>query len=180
MKQYGTVLISSASLLALTGCRTSGGMREETATGALAGGAVGATTGALIGAAAGNAGSGALIGAAAGALGGGLIGHQLDQEQQAQLQSQAPVTYSHLDQKQPLDTQDVKELSRAGVSDAVIEDEIRASRTIFRLSTADILDLKDAGVSDAVIDFMLQTSSTVLGAAAEGSGPPPAAPVEFV
>ena len=177
-------------LIVLTGCETPYGEPDRTATGALTGGAIGAASGALIGSHGRHAGEGALIGGAIGAITGGLIGNAMDQEHRQRLQQQAPQTYTRVDQGQPLAVADVKELTRAGISDDVIISQIRNSRTVYRLSSADIIDLHNTGVSDKVIDFMISTPSLLGGSSSAISvpqastvvvaQPPPPRPVETV
>jgi outer membrane lipoprotein SlyB len=182
MKHNWIVILLVASGTAITGCVTPGGERDNTATGALTGGAFGATSGALIGASRGNAGAGALIGGAIGVIGGGLIGHSLDEQQQERLRRQSPATYARMDQGQPLSVADVKELSRAGVSEDVIISQVENSHTVFHLSTADIIDMKNAGVSERVIDFMINTPHSAFASASVQTSyaPPPPAPAETV
>ncbi len=60
---------------------------------------------------------------------------------------------------------DVIELSRQGHSDDDIENIIRSTRSVFKLTAADIPRLKDLGVSEAVIRAMLASVP------AESSGP---------
>jgi outer membrane lipoprotein SlyB len=158
--------ILTAGLL-LMGCETPSGRPDNTATGALAGGAIGAGAGAIIGSASHNAGAGALIGGAIGALTGAIVGNSIDQQQRAMLAREYPQTLQRIDQGQPLGLADVKALARAGVSDDVIISQIRNSRTVYHLSTAEIIDLKDSGVSERVIDFMINTPSLY------ASAPPP-------
>jgi len=185
MKLHVLTLALAASAVVLTGCVSPNGEPDNTGSGAL----IGAGTGALIGGASGRGGGGALIGAAVGAVAGGLIGHSMDQEQQARLRQQAPQTYVRVDQGQPLGVADVKALARSGINDDVIISQIRNSHTVYHLSAADIIDLRDAGVSNQVIDFMINTPSSI--GATSGvyapqtstvvvAEPPPPAPVETV
>jgi outer membrane lipoprotein SlyB len=184
MKRHALALSVAALSVLLSGCVNPDGSQNNTGTGALVGGAVGAFTGAVIGGPR-HGGEGALIGAAAGALAGGLIGNSADQEQAARLRAQAPQTYVKVDQGQPLSVADVKALAKAGISQDVIINQIKNSRTVFHLSAADIIDLRDAGVSDAVVNYMINTPSSIGDAAPAGSPvvvqqPPPPAPVETV
>ena len=167
MKLHVLTLALAASAVVLTGCVSPNGEPDNTGSGAL----IGAGTGALIGGANGRGGGGALIGAAVGAIAGGLIGHSMDQDQQARLRAQAPQTYVRVDQGQPLGVADVKALAAAGVGDNVIISQIRNSRTVYHLSAADIIDLRDAGVSNPVIDFMINTPGSI----GETSAPAPQA-----
>jgi len=162
----------------LTGCQYPNGEPNNTASGALIGGAMGAIAGAAIGGPR-NGGAGALIGAAAGAITGGVIGNSMDQEQAAELRAQAPQTYVRVQQGQPLSLADVKALAQAKVSDDVIINQIRNSHTVFHLSTADIIDLHNSGVSENVINFMINSPSlvgddtTVQTSTAVTEAPPP-------
>ena len=177
------LLISGVASLAvlLGGCVNPDGTTNNTGTGAL----IGAGSGAFLGAVAGgprNGGAGALIGATAGLIAGSLIGNSIDREQAARLQATAPETYARVDQSQPLSLADVKALAKAGISEDVMINQIKSSRTIFHLSAADIIDLRDAGVSDKVVNYMISTPSTVSEAqpAAVVQQAPPPPPVETV
>jgi surface antigen len=174
MKRYGHLLVVAVFGISLAGCYYPGGRPDYTASGALAGGA----TGAIIGSAAGRHGSGGLVGAAVGAVVGGLIGHGMDQEQEARLRTQAPQTLERVEQGQPLTVADVKSLSKAGVSDDLIISQIRNSRTVYHLTAEDIIELKRVGVSDKVIDFMISTPTQIPSAEVAGVvGPTPPAPL---
>jgi outer membrane lipoprotein SlyB len=186
MKKHALILSVAGMAVLLSGCVNPDGSANNTGSGVLIGGTAGALTGAAIG---GNShgGQDALIGAAVGALAGGLIGNSADREQEARLRAQAPQTYTRVDQGSPLSVADVKALARAGVSEDVIINQIRISRTVFHLSAVDIIDLRDAGVSDKVVNYMINTPSTV-GATAETmrgtttyiQQAPPPSPVETV
>jgi outer membrane lipoprotein SlyB len=186
MKANTLVFAMAVSAVVLTGCQNPDGTPNNTAGGALIGGAIGAITGAAIGGPR-NGGAGALIGAAAGAIGGGLIGNSMDQEQNARLRAEAPQTYVRVQQNQPLAVADVKALAQAKVGDDVIINQIRNSRTVYHLSVADIIDLRNSGVSENVINFMINTPTTIGGTAdvttsttTVVSEPPPPAPVDTV
>jgi outer membrane lipoprotein SlyB len=143
-----TSLLTAAAVLAvLTSCET------KTQSGALGGAAVGALAGGLIG---GNA-TGALIGGAIGAAGGALIGYALDQQDREIMQRNSPRTLSRIDNGEQLSLDDVKQMSRNGLSDQVIINQIKATQSSFYLSSQQIIDLKKAGVSDHVINFMIRT-----------------------
>ncbi len=185
MKKQALVYVLAVSAVVLTGCVNPDGTQNNTAGGALLGGAVGAITGAAIGGPR-NGGAGALIGAAAGAIGGGLIGNSMDQEQNARLRAQAPQTYVKVDQGQPLSVADVKALAKAGINEDVIINQIKSSRSVYHLSVADIIDLRDSGVSDKIVNFMINTPSVIGGSSAANSTTtvvyqaPPPEPVETV
>jgi len=173
MKRSISQLVVLVAGISLAGCYTPQGRPDYTASGALAGGA----TGAVIGSMAHHPGPGAVVGGALGAVVGGLIGHGLDQQQEAQLRAQAPQTLQRVEQGQPLTVTDVKALSGAGISDDLIISQIRNSRTVYHLTTADIIGLKKAGVSDTVIDYMINTPSQIPSAQVAGEvGPTPPPP----
>jgi outer membrane lipoprotein SlyB len=184
-KLHALVFTMAASAVVLTGCQNPDGTQNNTGSGALIGGVIGAIAGSAIGGPH-RGGEGALIGAAAGAVGGGLIGNSMDQEQNARLRAQAPQTYVKVDQGQPLSVADVKALAKAGISDDVIINQIKNSRTVYHLSPPDIIDLRDSGVSDNVINFMINTPTAVGGSpqfepqTTVVSVPPPPPPYEPV
>jgi outer membrane lipoprotein SlyB len=158
-KLHILILTAATAATVLTGCVNPNGTQNNTGSGALIGGALGAITGAAIGGPR-NSGAGALIGAAAGMIAGGAIGNSMDQQQQEQLRAQAPQTYVRVVQGEPLGIADVKNMSRAGVSDDVIIAQIHGTHTVFRLSAADIIDLHNSGVSDRVVNEMQNTASS--------------------
>ncbi len=165
----------AAAGLSVTGCMSPDGRPDYTASGALAGGA----TGAVLGSMTRHHEAGALVGGAVGAVVGGLIGHGMDQEQEAMLRAQAPQTLQRIEQGVPLTVEDVKALVNAGIGDDLIISQIRNSRTVYRLSTADIIDLKNAGASDVIIDFMINTPTQIQSATVAGEvGPVAPAPLQ--
>jgi hypothetical protein len=174
MKRSASLLVLIGVVgISLAGCMTPQGRPDYTASGALAGGA----TGAIVGSMTRNPGPGALVGGAVGAVLGGLIGHGMDQEQEARLRAQSPQTLQRVEQGQPLLVSDVEALAKAGVSDDLIISQIRNSRTVYHLTTADIIALKKKGVSDRVIDFMINTPSQIPSAQVAGEvGPEPPPP----
>ena len=178
-------LATAVSAVVWTGCQYPNGEPNNTASGALIGGAAGAMTGAAIGGPHNNAGPDALIGAAAGAIAGGIIGNVMDQQQAAALRAQAPQTYVRVQEGQPLTVGDVKAMAAARVSDDVIINQIRSSHTVYHLSSSDIIDLHNSGVSDTVINFMISTPTQVVNDANVPAGPvvaqaPPAPLVQTV
>jgi outer membrane lipoprotein SlyB len=165
-------------LTGLTGCQNPDGTQNNTASGALIGGAVGALTGAAIGGHH-HAGEDALFGAAAGVVAGGLIGYSIDQQQAARLKAQAPQTYVRVDQGQSLSTADIKALAAAGVNDDTIISQINSSHSVYHLSSSDIVDLHNSGVSEKVVNYMINTAS-MASAAPAPVVPAPAAPPTVV
>jgi hypothetical protein len=55
---------------------------------------------------------------------------------------------------------DIKSLSHAGVSDAIILRYIRDHQTVYNLNADEVTGLRKAGVSSSLVDFMLQTPRT--------------------
>ncbi len=146
MKKTWIVLGSIA--LVCTGCET------KTQTGALVGVGAGALAGGLIG-----GGTGALIGGAVGAAGGALIGAALDAQDRRNLEQNAPQTLHKIDNHQELTPYDVESMVKNNLSDDVIIDQIKATKSTFYLTSNQIIELKNAGVSEKIISFMIQTGS---------------------
>lgn len=144
--------------LLVAGCASESGQPDYTTSGAVVGGATGALIGGL---STRHHVTGALVGGAVGAVAGGAVGHGLDRSQQSRLQAQAPQTWQHLEQGQPLTLEDVKAMSRTGASDQAIVTQIQSHRTVYRLTNADLADLRAAGVSEGVIAYMLNTPRTI-------------------
>lgn len=146
MKKVIMLLVAAAAML--TSCET------KTGTYALAGGLLGGAAGAGIGAAV-SGGTGAAIGAGAGAAGGALIGGLIgDSADRCCMERCCPSVLNKCDRCEPLSYNDIKQMSKAGVSDGSIIDQIKASNSRFNLSSADIADLRNSGVSQSVIDAM--------------------------
>lgn len=182
MKQSKFTLAAALLAVAVTGCYNPNGTPNNTATGALTGGAFGAATGAILGGRH-NAGEGALIGAAAGSVLGALVGNSVDQQQAAErLRRQNAEAYARAQQGAPISVADIKALSKAGINDDTIIAQINSSRTVYHLSTPDIIDLQGAGVSQRIITYMIDTarafppSATAVEVTAPP--PPPYAPVD--
>jgi outer membrane lipoprotein SlyB len=141
------ILISTCGVLALSSCSNAG-------TGATIGAIVGVGAGAAIG-----GGEGAIIGGAVGAVSGAIIGSALDDSDRERLQSESPDTLKKVDENKKLSKQDIINMSRAGISDQVIIDQIHASKSKFSLSSDEIIDLKNQGVSQSVINAMIKTKT---------------------
>ncbi len=56
-----------------------------------------------------------------------------------------------------LSISEIINMESRGLTDEEIINEIRDTRTVFKLSSADVVYLRNSGVSDRVIDFMLET-----------------------
>ncbi|HEX2578984.1 MAG TPA: hypothetical protein VHK67_01090 [Rhabdochlamydiaceae bacterium] len=83
----------------------------------------------------------------------------LDTSDRSSLKKQSPRTLKKIDNNEPLSTDDIKKMSRAGLSDDTIMTEIHETKSTFYLSSADIVDLKKSGVSQKIINYMIQTGN---------------------
>jgi len=83
----------------------------------------------------------------------------LDASDRSSLEKQSPRTLKKIDNGEQLSTDDIKKMSRAGISDDTIISQIHETKSIFYLSSADIVDLKKAGISQRVINTMIQTGN---------------------
>jgi hypothetical protein len=90
---------------------------------------------------------------------GSLIAAPLDASDRSALEKQSPRTVKKIDSGEQLSTDDVKKMSRAGLSDDTIMSQIHETKSVFFLSSADIVDLKKSGVSQRVINDMIQTGN---------------------
>lgn len=126
--------------------------RNDTATGAIAGGGIGAVTGALIGGKK-NGEGGALIGAGVGALTGGLIGRGVDNADHAQAAYGTVAAHQANAQVAALAVTnfDLVEMTRAGCSEDLIISTIRSRGSQLDLSPSGLIALKQQGVSDRVV-----------------------------
>ncbi|MDD4909031.1 MAG: hypothetical protein PHJ00_08235 [Candidatus Omnitrophica bacterium] len=118
--------------------------------GAVIGGLLGATAGGVIGHQSHHGGEGAAIGAAAGILGGALVGSQINKNKQG-TQAGGSATAPNPNQ---MSIQQIVDLSKQGVNEAVIIDKIHLTNSKFTLGAADVDSLKQQGVSQAVIEAM--------------------------
>ena len=117
--------------------------------GAAVGGLTGAGVGAAIGHASGNTGAGALIGSAVGALGGVAVGSSIDR---AQAENRAYIDQRLAEQQASAATiPDAISMTRAGLSDEVIENHFRTKGLAQPATTQDLIAMKQYGVSDSVI-----------------------------
>lgn len=122
----------------------------------------GAAIGTLVGVGAGAAiggGEGAIIGGAVGAASGALIGSALDDSDRENLEQQSPDTLQKIDENHKLSVQDIINMSNAGLSDDVIINQIKATKSTFSLSSSDIIKLKQNGVSEKVINAMIKAKT---------------------
>lgn len=141
-------IVASSSLVA--------NAQVQTQRGATVGGLTGAVIGGIIGDKNNEAGAGAAIGGVVGAVTGGLLGNAADkqaaideqryyyQQQQAR-QQQAAVT------AEAVSLADVVTMSRSGLSDSLIINQIQQRGVQQKLQVPDIISLHEQGVSENVI-----------------------------
>lgn len=138
-------------------------IQPNTQRGAAFGGIAGAIAGGLIGENNDKAGAGALIGGAIGAVTGGIVGNARDKElQSAQFQAQSRARYQYQQQQyaataaiqQAVSMNDVISMSRSGLGDSVVINQIMQRGVQRRLEVSDIIQLHQNGVSEAVITSM--------------------------
>lgn len=145
----GTIVLAATPFLG--GCASA----SKTAQGAGLGAALGAGTGAIIGGATnGKAGKGALIGAAAGGVLGGLVGNEEDRRDREALEQRARDAESRSTVGSPVGLSDVVQLTKDGVGEEVIINQIRTTGATFQLSTEDLRTLQANNVSPNVIKEM--------------------------
>ncbi len=141
--------------------------------GATFGGLAGAIAGGLIGDHNDEAGAGAAIGGVVGAVAGGILGNAADKDaelrrrqaayQNAQVYQQNAQAYQYAQAQQAtviqsaVTLQDVISMSRSGLSDQVINNQIRQRGYVGKLVVADIIALHQQGVRESVITT-LQTA----------------------
>ena len=140
-----------------TGCSS----MSNTEKGVGLGGLIGAGVGTAVGAATGDTGTGAVVGGLLGAGVGGLAGADADARDREQADIRRAAAEAQATPG-PVGLTDVVQLTQRGVSDDVIINHIRQSRSTYRLSTQDILMLQENKVSDRVINEM-NTSLTRIG-----------------
>ena len=141
-----SVAVLMAVALLSAGCQNN---TTRVGEGALIGGVLGAAAGGIIGQQSHHGGEGAGIGAAAGILGGAIVGSQINKPQQGtQAGGSAASNPSQMSIQQIID------LSKQGINDAVIIDKIHLTNSKFSLSAGDLDYLKQQGVRQTVIDAM--------------------------
>lgn len=133
--------------------------------GATVGGVAGAVIGGIIGHQNDETPEGAIIGGAVGALAGGLLGRAQDNElarqryyqQQAYYQQQQRLYAQHQAVvNSGMTTADVINMSRSGVSEALIVSQLQSKGVPRRLEVSEIISLHQQGVSDTIIAAMQQ------------------------
>ena len=136
--------------------------QRHTTQGATLGGVAGAIAGGIIGHQNDETPEGALIGGAVGAIAGGLLGNAKDAQvardhhYQHQLWHQQQQITQMQQRLQAVSLAEVVQMSRSGLSDAVIMNHVRTHGVAHQLTAREIIDLHRNGVSEPVITAMQQ------------------------
>ena len=147
--------------------------------GTVLGGLTGAAAGAIIGENSDEPGAGAAIGGVVGALAGTLLGQAEDDRARYQYAARQQYYYQQQNYQaslaaqaaaQAVTVQDVVNMARSGVSEAVIATAIQQRGLRQPLQVADIVYLSQQGVGDSVIRAMQQYGA---GASAIAAAPAP-------
>ncbi len=75
------------------------------------------------------------------------------------LEKNYPQTAKKLQAQESLTLEDICALSKSGLKDSLIIQQIQETHSYFYLSTAEISFLKKSGVSQKVIEYMIQTGN---------------------
>jgi hypothetical protein len=127
--------------------------QQHTTRGTLLGGVAGALAGAAIGDRNNEAAAGALIGGVIGGLTGATIGNSVDQEQ---ARTHAYYQQRLAETRRAVTTVDVVTMTRNGLGDSLIINQIREFGVARRLEVSDVIALHQQGVSEPVITAMQQ------------------------
>jgi hypothetical protein len=174
--QISKKLLLSSCLVALFA--STGYAQNQVRDGALMGGVAGALLGGVIGHQNHETTEGALIGGAVGALAGGAIGNHRQQVERQQYYAAQPHyhypttyyeqrTYVPVQQiqptrvvtRRPVTTAEVINMTRSGVSDAVIVAHIQTNGVAMRPDVNDVILMNQEGVSDYVVTAMQQNGN---------------------
>lgn len=166
VRRFGCTLALFA--IATCGLSSSARAQHNTQRGATLGGITGAIAGAIIGENNDEAGAGAAIGGAVGAVAGGVLGNARDKEIREQNYRHSPrysiqqptrtptPVYTQTQPTGAVSYSDVIAMSRSGVGESVILNQI-ATRGVQRQPiVSDIISLHQQGVSETVIAAMQQ------------------------
>ncbi len=147
-KTWKMAAVMIAGTMFMSGCES----MNNTQRSALGGGVIGGLMGAAIDRH--HPGEGAAIGATAGAVLGGVTGNAEDAREKKIEQAQA---YAAQPVQGTLRLEDIVDMTKKGLGDEVIRNQIRQSGTRYNLGPSQISWLHDNGVSDAVITEMQNT-----------------------
>jgi hypothetical protein len=161
----------AVSALVVSGCLSNFNtdVRAQTGEGAALGGVAGAVIGGIVGHQNDETPEGALIGGAIGAVTGGVIGRARAQSQQRQqiytqpvygsaVAAQPGVPYYSTPARKPVSIADVITLTRSGVSEGVIINQIHTNGVINHPEVNEVVLMHQQGVSNVVIESMQQAN----------------------
>ena len=144
--------------------------QEHTGPGALLGGVAGALAGAAIGKNNHNTAAGALIGGAAGVVTGAAVGSVVDEKERARVYQYQQQQYQYqqaIQMAHAVSIPDVLAMTRSGVSEDVIINQIRRNGMERKVDTSDVITLHKEHVSNAVIAAMQQSAGPVMVSAVQ-------------
>ena len=157
------LLIPAATLASVVMMVPPAFAQHQTQRGATFGGLAGAVAGGLIGDHNGEAGAGAAIGGALGAVTGGLLGNAADKDaelarqrayEQQVFRQQATAQQRAVRTRGAVSIQDVISMSRSGLGDSVIMNQIRTRGIERTPQVSDIIAMHEQGVREGVIATM--------------------------
>jgi uncharacterized protein YcfJ len=129
---------------------------DHTSQGAALGGVAGALAGAAIGKNNHNTAAGALIGGAAGLVTGAALGSSADERERARAYQYQLQTQQAVEVRRAVSITDVLAMSRSGVGDDVIINQIRQNGVVRQIDSNDVITLHKEGVSGPVIAALQQ------------------------
>lgn len=151
-------VVTTVAVIAMVTCTSSLPAQSYRRQDATVGGIAGAVIGGIIGHQNNETPEGALIGGAVGAIAGSMIGDAKDQEVARQRYYRHQVYQQQLQQQQALGRAvtipDVVSMSRSGLSEAVIINQIRQHGVVDPIGTHEIISMHNQGVSERVITAM--------------------------
>ena len=177
-RRFSKSLLLVAAIYPCTVCRKAAA-QGNTQRGATLGGITGAVAGAAIGDHNGETGAGAAIGGIIGAVAGGLLGNAEDKQQAYQSRWQYQQSQRRLQEHQStaVSSEDVIAMTRHGLSEQIIINQIQQRGVETQPQVADIIALHQQGVSENIITVMQRahhrpnTQSNVTANAARNPGP---------
>ena len=156
LKQYTPGLFLCAAVVFPFAVSRHAAAQGNAQRGATVGGIAGAVAGAAIGDHNGETGAGAVIGGMLGAFAGGLLGNAEDKQQAFQRQYQQHQRQQFQYQSSAVSSADVIAMTRNGLSEQVMINQIQQRGVQTRPQVAEIIALHQQGVSENVITAMQQ------------------------
>jgi uncharacterized protein YcfJ len=151
MRRIFSPLVCLSLVFLGMGCQTN---KTRVGEGAVIGTVLGAAVGGIVGQQSHHGAEGAVIGGAVGALTGVLVGSQINKPGQQAANQTAQPAQAQAQNPNQMTTQQIIDLTKQGVHEAVIIDRIRMTNSKFSLTADDVASLKSQGVSQQVINVM--------------------------